>query len=147
MVYAPHWYDLYSLFNKAFGEFSVNVQGLSRVRRSFLHLVSPPNVLLLQGMFPLKAFYWGHKGARDNFSLQIRTLKEEAHKSLGDIPVLFGECGIPLDMKYAFAISCLSFVYDFLSKGEAFVTDDFIWQKRMMDALITAMDHSLVGFK
>ncbi|KAF9452093.1 glycoside hydrolase family 5 protein [Macrolepiota fuliginosa MF-IS2] len=112
MVYAPHWYCLYSLFNKSFGEFSVNVQGLSR------------------GMFPLKAFYWGHKGVRDNFSLQIRTLTEEAHKSLGDVPVLFGECGIPMDM----------------NKGEAFISEDFIWQKRMMDAMITGLDRSLVGF-
>lgn len=53
-------------------------------------------------MFPLKAFYWGHKSARDNFSLQIRTLAEEAYKSLGEKPVLFGECGVPMDMKYVF---------------------------------------------
>lgn len=50
-------------------------------------------------MFPLKAFYWGHKGARDNFSLQICTLAEEAYKSLGNVPVVIGECGIPMDMK------------------------------------------------
>ncbi|KAL9709181.1 hypothetical protein Ac2012v2_007536 [Leucoagaricus gongylophorus] len=112
MVYAPHWYDLDSLFNKKYGEFTVNVQGLSR------------------GMFPLKAFYWGHKSARDNFSLQIRTLAEEAYKSLGEKPVLFGECGVPMDM----------------NKGEAFITEDFIWQKRMMDAMITGLDRALVGF-
>jgi hypothetical protein len=55
--------------------------------------------LIAQGMFPLKAFYWGHLGARNNYSLQIRNLKEEACKSLGNIPVIFGECGIPMDMK------------------------------------------------
>jgi hypothetical protein len=82
MVYAPHWYDLKGLFEKAFGNFTVNVQGLSR------------------GMFPLKAFYWGHKGARDNYSVQIATLVERAAKSLGQTPVLFGECGIPFDMKW-----------------------------------------------
>jgi len=54
-------------------------------------------------MFPLKAFYWGHKGARDNYSLQIRTLVEEAYKSLGEKPVLLGECGVPMDMKHVFA--------------------------------------------
>ncbi|KXN81028.1 hypothetical protein AN958_06274, partial [Leucoagaricus sp. SymC.cos] len=112
MVYAPHWYDLYSLFNKSFGEFTVNVQGISR------------------GMFPLKAFYWGHKGARDNFSLQIKTLADEAHKVLGETPVFIGECGIPMD----------------INKGEAFVTEDFIWQKRMMDAMITGLDRALLGF-
>jgi len=54
-------------------------------------------------MFPLKAFYWGHKGARDNYSLQIRTLAEEAYKSLGEKPVLLGECGVPMDMKHVSA--------------------------------------------
>ncbi|EKM78270.1 hypothetical protein AGABI1DRAFT_75777, partial [Agaricus bisporus var. burnettii JB137-S8] len=112
MVYAPHWYDLYSLFNKSFGEFSVNVQGLSR------------------GMFPLKAFYWGHVGARNNYSLQIRNLKEEAYKSLGNVPVIFGECGIPMDM----------------NQGIAFTTEEFLWQRRMMDAMITGFDRSSVGF-
>lgn len=40
MVFAPHWYDLNALFTKTFGEFSVNVQGLSRVRR----LISSPSI-------------------------------------------------------------------------------------------------------
>ncbi|KAF9554990.1 cytoplasmic protein [Agrocybe pediades] len=112
MVYAPHWYDLNALFAKAFGDFSVNVQGLSR------------------GMFPLKAFYWGQKGARENFSIQIRNIVEHGYKSLGENPVLIGECGIPMDM----------------NKGEAFKTDDFKWQMRMMDAMMTALENALVGF-
>ncbi|KAI0321523.1 glycoside hydrolase family 5 protein, partial [Amylostereum chailletii] len=112
MVYAPHWYDLRVLFDKAHGEFSVNVQGLSR------------------GMFPLKTFYWGHRGARDNFSLQIRNIVEAGYKSLGEKPVVIGECGVPMDMKY----------------GEAFATGDWTWQSRMMDAMITGLERSLVGF-
>ncbi|OCH85892.1 glycoside hydrolase [Obba rivulosa] len=112
MVYAPHWYDLNSLFAKAFRDFTVNVQGLSR------------------GMFPLKAFYWGQQGARDNFSLQIRNIVEAGYRSLGEMPVIIGECGIPMD----------------LNKGEAFKTDDWTWQLRMMDAMVTALDRSLVGF-
>ncbi|KAJ3515852.1 hypothetical protein NLJ89_g1495 [Agrocybe chaxingu] len=112
MVFAPHWYDLKSLFEKAFGNFSVNVQGLSR------------------GMFPLKAFYWGQKGARDNFSLQIRTLVEHGYKSLGETPVILGECGIPMDM----------------NKKVAFETDDFTWQARMMDAMLTGLEKALIGF-
>ncbi|KAF9023012.1 glycoside hydrolase family 5 protein [Hymenopellis radicata] len=112
MVYAPHWYDLNSLFQKAFGDFTVNVQGLSR------------------GMFPLKAFYWGQKGARDNFSLQMRNIVEHAYKSLGEKPVIIGECGVPMD----------------LNRGEAFRTDDFVWQSRMMDAMITGLERSLVGY-
>ncbi|KAI0922589.1 hypothetical protein AcV5_009520 [Taiwanofungus camphoratus] len=112
MVYAPHWYDLNALFAKAYGDFTVNVQGLSR------------------GMFPLKAFYWGHQGARDNFALQIRNLVEAGYRSLGERPVVIGECGIPMD----------------LNKGEAFKTDDWTWQSRMMDAMITGLERSLVGF-
>ncbi|KAJ7178177.1 glycoside hydrolase [Mycena filopes] len=112
MVYAPHWYDLNALFMKAFGDFTVNVQGLSR------------------GMFPLKAFYWGQKGARQNFTLQIRNIVEAGYQALGEKPVLIGECGVPMDM----------------NKGEAFQTDDFTWQMRMMDAMITGLEQALVGF-
>ncbi|KAI5119471.1 hypothetical protein M0805_007205 [Coniferiporia weirii] len=112
MVYAPHWYDLNALFNKAYGNFSVNVQGLSH------------------GMFPLKAFYWGQIGARKNYSLQIRNIVEAAYKSIGEIPVVIGECGIPMDM----------------NRGEAFRTNDFTWQARMMDSMMTALENSLAGF-
>ncbi|KAJ7866599.1 glycoside hydrolase family 5 protein [Mycena olivaceomarginata] len=103
--FCPPSYDLNALFQKAFGDFSVNVQGLSR------------------GMFPLKAFYWGQKGARDNFSLQIRNITQAAYEVLGEKPVLIG--GV---------------------KGEAFQTDDFSWQARMMDAMITGLERSLIGF-
>ncbi|OJT05214.1 hypothetical protein TRAPUB_4039 [Trametes pubescens] len=112
VVYAPHWYDLNTLFMKAFGNFTVNVQGLSR------------------GMFPLKAFYWGQKGARDNFALQMRNIVEAGYRSLGETPVIIGECGIPMDM----------------NKGEAFETDRWDWQTKMMDAMLTALERSLVGF-
>ena len=57
------------------------------------------NNILFKGMFPLKTFYWGHTGARENFSLQIRNIVEASYKSLGEVPVLMGECGIPMDMK------------------------------------------------
>lgn len=50
-------------------------------------------------MFPLKGFYWGQKGARDNFALQIRNIVEHGYRSLGETPVIIGECGIPMDMK------------------------------------------------
>ena len=51
-------------------------------------------------MFPLKAFYWGQKGARENYSLQLRNIAEAAYRVLGEKPVIMGECGIPIDMKY-----------------------------------------------
>ena len=52
-----------------------------------------------KGMFPLKAFYWGQFGARENFSLQIRNIAEKGYESLGETPVVIGECGVPMDMK------------------------------------------------
>ncbi|KAF9255450.1 glycoside hydrolase family 5 protein [Marasmius fiardii PR-910] len=112
MVYAPHWYDLKALFEKAYGDFTVNVQGLSR------------------GMFPLFTFYWGHKGARNNYAHQISNIVHEGHKNLADIPVVIGECGVPMDM----------------NNREAFETDDFTWQARMMDAMMTGLEKALVPF-
>lgn len=55
--------------------------------------------MCMQGMFPLKAFYWGHRGARENFKLQIRNIVEKGYEALGEKPVVIGECGIPMDMK------------------------------------------------
>lgn len=81
-------------------------------------------------MNPLKTFHWGHKGARDNFSTQIRTLVEAGYRSLGERPVLIGECGVPMDM----------------NRRAAFKTDDWTWQRRMMDAMLTALERANVGF-
>ncbi|KAF8843464.1 glycoside hydrolase family 5 protein [Paxillus ammoniavirescens] len=112
MVFAPHWYDLDTLFSKAFGDFTVNVQGLSR------------------GMFPLKTFYWGQKGARDNYSLQIQNIINAGCEVLGEVPVLIGECGIPMDM----------------NEKNAFKTENWTWQCRMMDAMMTGLERSLASF-
>lgn len=81
-------------------------------------------------MNPLKTFHWGHKGARDNFTTQIRTIAEASYRSLGERPVLIGECGVPMDM----------------NGRMAFKTDDFKWQRRMMDAMITALERANIGF-
>ncbi|KAL4071735.1 glycoside hydrolase family 5 protein [Scleroderma citrinum] len=112
MIFAPHWYDLYTLFSKKFGDFTVNVQGLSR------------------GIFPLQAFYWGQQGVRDNYSKQIRSIIDSAHEVLGDIPVLIGECGMPMDM----------------NEKEAFETENWRWQYRMMDAMMVGLERSLANF-
>lgn len=100
-------YDLNALFLKAFGDFTVNVQGLSRVRFLYFTNLRAQSSLVLQGMFPLKALYWGQKGARDNYSLQIQNIIDTGHKVLGEMPTLIGECGIPMDMKYVcFGCTC-----------------------------------------
>jgi len=51
-------------------------------------------------MFLLKTFYWGQRGARDNYTLQIRNIVENGYRALGENPVIIGECGIPMDMKF-----------------------------------------------
>ncbi|CAE6459562.1 unnamed protein product [Rhizoctonia solani] len=113
MVFAPHWYDLNALFSKEFGSMSVNVQGLSR------------------GMFILRALYWGHSGARENYTLQIRNIVENARKSLSSSrPVIIGECGIPMDMNH----------------GEGFKVESYKWHLRMMDALMASLERNFVGF-
>jgi len=49
-----------------------------------------------------------------------------------------------------FVCAFLSFVLRLLlfsiSKGEAFETDDFVWQARMIDAMLTGLEQALVGF-
>jgi hypothetical protein len=50
-------------------------------------------------MFLLKAFYWGQKGVRENFALQIRNIVEGGYQALGEKAVVIGETGIPMDMK------------------------------------------------
>ena len=53
----------------------------------------------MQGMSVLRSFYWGQRGARENYALQISNIVQAAHKALGDAPVFVGECGVPMDMK------------------------------------------------
>lgn len=81
-------------------------------------------------MNPLKTFYWGQKGARDNFATQIRTIAEAGYRSLGERPVIIGECGVPMDM----------------NGRAAFKTDNWSWQRRMMDAMITGLERANIGF-
>lgn len=99
-------------------------------------------------MFLLKAFYWGQQGARDNFSLQIRNIIESGYRSLGEKPVIIGETGIPMDMKYVLQLGPILLTYTLhpRSKKEAFTSDDFSWQAKMMDAVLTALERSLIGF-
>jgi hypothetical protein len=73
-------YDLNTMFTKKLGTMTVNVQGLSR------------------GMFLLKALYFGEQ-IKDNYALQIRTLVNEARAKIGEVPITFGECGVPIDLK------------------------------------------------
>jgi hypothetical protein len=101
-------------------------------------------------MFFLKTFYWGQRGARENYSLQIRNIVEAGYQSLGEKPVIIGECGVPMDMKLVCHESLFlllgTHVHWLFSKKDAFNTGDWTWQMRMMDAMMTGLEQSLVGF-
>lgn len=93
--------------------------------------ILPPLVwFLFQGMFIGRAVYFGKRGVKENYALQIRNIVDAAHKRIGEVPIVFGECGIPID----------------LNDERAFHDGDFRMQGRMMDALISALESSLVGF-
>ncbi|KAM0749528.1 glycoside hydrolase [Meredithblackwellia eburnea MCA 4105] len=111
-VYAPHFYDLQALFSKALGEMSANVQGLSR------------------GMFLLKALYFGRSGLKKNYATQIRNILNSGLRSIGELPLILGETGVPFD----------------LNGRNAFDTGDFHYQERMMDAICSACESNLVNF-
>lgn len=161
LIYAPHWYDLQALFSKSLGNFSANVQGLARVRSLSLvpvlsSSISNPLRPPPQGMFLLKALYWGRSGLKKksvspphalpppsprtiftktnlptSYTIQIRSIINAGYCSIGECPVVIGETGVPFD----------------LNGGEAFRTGDFQWQERQMDAICNALETSLVSFK
>ncbi|KNC98302.1 uncharacterized protein SPPG_06696 [Spizellomyces punctatus DAOM BR117] len=114
LVYSPHWYDLKALFNKSFnGLITHDVQGLSRGTKNVLN-----------------ATYFGVTGANKNYKGQIRNIVRTGRKLVGDKPVLFGECGIPMDM----------------NEKKAFETGDYTHHTNFLDAMINAMEASLVNF-
>jgi len=51
-----------------------------------------------QGMFILNALYFGQK-VTANYALQIKNIVKAAREELGAVPVIFGECGVPMDLK------------------------------------------------
>ncbi len=81
-IYAPHWYDLDSVFHKRFSGFMTHdVQGLSKGTRNVF-----------------QASYFGVKGARRNYAFQVGNVKKHGLHNLGEKPCLIGECGIPMDI-------------------------------------------------
>jgi hypothetical protein len=55
--------------------------------------------------------------------------------------------GHEVRMFFFFGRGSLLSVFLKYSGKEAFTTEEFLWQRRMMDAMITGLDQSLVGFK
>lgn len=112
LVYAPHFYDLNVLFGKTHGLMSVNVQGLSR------------------GLPVYLALFLGAEGLKKNYEKQIATLVEHGRTSLGAVPTVIGEVGIPFD----------------INNGDALQTGDYAKHIELYDALIEAMEKSQVAF-
>ncbi|EGF79953.1 hypothetical protein BATDEDRAFT_16853 [Batrachochytrium dendrobatidis JAM81] len=81
-IYAPHWYDLKSVFNKSFnGLITHDVQSLSRGTKNVL-----------------QASYFGMGGANRNYRTQISNIVRSGNERVGPKPCLIGECGIPMDI-------------------------------------------------
>ncbi|PBK62864.1 hypothetical protein ARMSODRAFT_1024423 [Armillaria solidipes] len=68
--------------------------------------------------------------ARDKYSLQIKNIVEHGCKTLSERPVIIGECSTPVD----------------LNKKETFASDNWLWQTRIMDAMITGLERTLVSY-
>ena len=66
-----------------------------------------------------------------SYSLQIANIINAGYRSIGEIPVVIGETGVPFD----------------LNGGQAFKTGDFSWQERQMDAICSALETNLVSYK
>ncbi|KAI9224545.1 glycoside hydrolase superfamily [Blastocladiella britannica] len=82
LIYAPHWYDLPSVFAKAFSGFITH--DVPMLRDSSLNIVA--------------ATYFGVAGARRNYANQLRRLKAKGVDRVGSVPCIIGECGIPMDI-------------------------------------------------
>ena len=99
-----------------------------------------------KGMTIFKALYVGKK-VKKNYQLQIRNIVHEARQRLGDVPVIIGETGVPMDLKSVqTSLRCCS---EFMSSSHeaALRTGDWKWPERMMDAIISALEANLIGFK
>ncbi|CAO3686685.1 unnamed protein product [Umbelopsis ramanniana] len=113
IVFAPHWYDLNCVFYKKFeGKVTHDVQ----------HLQKGGNVL--------KATYFGVKGAKKNYSGQIRNVRKGGIDNMGEKPCVVGEVGIPMD----------------LNQRRAFETGDYTHHTNFLDAVIYALESNLVNF-
>ncbi|KAJ3299416.1 hypothetical protein HK104_009018 [Borealophlyctis nickersoniae] len=78
----------------------------------------------------LSATYFGIAGANENYKGQIRNLARMGLNNVGKKPCVIGECGIPMDM----------------NEKKAFETGDYRDHTNFLDAVINAMEASLLNF-
>lgn len=105
IVYTPHWYD-----------------GVTLIFKQFIPWLGV-NLFTQQPMF-------GTHRVNRSYVNQLAGVKAQAAQSLGSVPILFGEFGIPLDQ----------------NKKKAYRTGDFSDQIRAMDRSMQAMDGNLLNF-
>ncbi len=74
LVYAPHWYDGYTLVKKKF------------------------NALVAADSFTNQPVF-GPGAIRKSFAAQMATFKRSAEEDLGGVPTLIGEFGVPFDLE------------------------------------------------
>ena len=99
VINATHWYDALTLFTKHYS------------KRMTIDFFTQRPVL-------------GKRGVRKAFVRQLQTMKENARKRTGEIPVLIGEFGLPFD----------------LDDKKAYETGDFSTHVEALDAYYDAMD-------
>lgn len=116
ICYAPHWYDLKSLFEKRFSSrCTMDVQALSRGSRNILAHT-----------------YFGYSAAIRNYTKQLKTIFDEAPKH---VPRLVGECGVPFDMNEHYRHSKL--------RGQA---SDYESQTEMLDILCRSLENNMLSY-
>jgi hypothetical protein len=84
----------------------------------------------IQGGNVFKATYFGVKGAKKNYSGQIRNVRASGITNMGEKPCVLGEVGIPMD----------------LNQRRAFETGDYTHHTNFLDAVIYALETNLVNF-
>jgi hypothetical protein len=50
-------------------------------------------------MYIWSALYFGREGAKQNYALQIKNIVKSSREKLGEVPVIIGETGVPMDIK------------------------------------------------
>ncbi|EGG09150.1 family 5 glycoside hydrolase [Melampsora larici-populina 98AG31] len=76
----PHFYDLFSLVHKSFGNVTLDVQAMC-LRRPIWEWI-----------------YFGQSGAKRNYTNQIKQIIKSAEKNIGNVPCLIGEIGMCKDI-------------------------------------------------
>ncbi|KAK9729662.1 hypothetical protein K7432_000070 [Basidiobolus ranarum] len=114
IVFAPHFYDGLTLVNKHWSWWNIDFVGYKRGHYKTI----------------LQALRFGSKAVRQCFVDQLRIIKDEGTRYIGNYPCLIGEIGIPFDM----------------DDKVAYRTNDYSQQILAMDANLNALEKNLLHF-